>query len=251
MSLISQRPNDLLESFLEDYNKLYKIDFDKSRQLLKDKTLYDLLTKEWYRYLEKNNLKEALTVYDNEYYFLDLFECYKSYSRKYLKSLEKPPLYDLVKNIKSFVDIGCGLGYSTGVLKQMFPKAKGYATNLKGTRQWKFNEVLAKRLNFTLVESVDNLGHIDLVFASEYFEHIESPIGHLANIIDKISPKYFIIANSFNTKSIGHFHDYNGINESKISRVFNNFLVEKKYGRVKAKLWNNRPAIWKLNNGKS
>ena len=251
MNILDEKPKALLENFLQEYGKLFHIDIDKSRKILKDKSLFESLTEKWYA-------NPKISIYDDDYYFVDVFDCYITYSRKYLKSLFKPTLedgssiYDLLKNIDSFVDIGCGLGYSTYALKEIFPKAKGYGTNLKNTKQWNFCLVIADRAKFRLVESVDEIGHkVDLVFASEYFEHILNPIEHLKNIIEKVCPKHFIIANSFNTRSIGHFENYKDnssmIHKSKISRIFNNFLVKNGYSRVKAKMWNNRPQIWQKN----
>lgn len=212
--------------------------------------------------MSQSNYEGALKVYDDKYYFLDAFDCYQSYSRDYLIRVLKSSVYDKLKNIKSFVDLGCGIGYSTIWLKEMFPNAKAYATNLKNTKQWTFCKAIFKKYEVNLIESTNEINHnVDLVFASEYFEHILEPIDHLEDIINRLSPKYLIIANSFNTKSIGHFDYYSCkpdhhklmpeiyrfIPKSKISRLFNKFLIDKGYTRVKVKMWNDRPAIWKKN----
>jgi trans-aconitate methyltransferase len=159
-------------------------------------------------------------------------------------------VYDLLKNSASFVDIGCGISYSTCAIKTLLPNAKAYGINLKNTKQWKLCEVMAKKHDFNLIESVHEIGHnVDFVFASEYFEHIQNPTKHIKEIIDAISPKYFIIANAFNTHSIGHFKTYEYENEivdqSKISAIFNKFLVKNGYEKVLCKMWNNKPTIWK------
>ena len=249
--LLNEKPHKLFEDFLKDYNSLFKINFEKSRKILKDESLWENLTAKWYETLEKKGVKEALKIYNDDYYFIDNFNCYRTYSRHYLKQIIS--LDDLFSKVKSFVDVGCGLSYSTVALKQLFPKAKGYATNLKNTKLWKFCQIMADKSDFTLIESVDEIGHnVDLVFASEYFEYILTPINHLKDIIDKTNPKILVIANAFNTKSIGHFpHYYHTegkkewkIPESKISRMFNKFLTSRGYVKIKTKFWNNRPVIW-------
>ena len=76
-------------------------------------------------------------------------------------------------------------------------------------------------------------------------------------------PKFLIIANSFNTDSIGHFRNYEyareyleeevtmeniiKIPESKISRLFNMYLRNSGYTKVETTIWNNRPTIWRQN----
>lgn len=248
--LLNEKPKNLLESFLRDYNKLFNIDLEKSRRILKDGTLFEKLTNEWYKNLKENNMKKALSVYNDDYYFIDIFDCFRTYSRKYLRSVLKLKEF---KDVKSFIDLGCGLSYSTVALRQMFPKAKGYATNLKATKQWKFCKIMAEKYDFVLIETVNEVKHdIDLVFASEYFEHIINPINHLKDIIEKTNPKYLIIANSFNTKSIGHFQQYHyqegdafwSIHESDMSKMFNRFLKSNGYEKIKTDIWNDKPTIW-------
>jgi hypothetical protein len=87
---------------------------------------------------------------------------------------------------------------------------------------------------------------IDVVFASEYFEHIQNPIDHLNELIVMYAPKYFIICNAFNTRSIGHFNYYERgtIEEEKISKIFNNKLKSYGYEKIKTTLFNNKPNVW-------
>ena len=90
-----------------------------------------------------------------------------------------------------------------------------------------------------------------LIFASEYFEHIERPVEHLINVINTNKPKYFLIANTFNQPAIGHFDTYkhylDSYNGKETSKLFNNTLKENGYKKINTKLWNQRPNYWKLN----
>lgn len=260
--LIHEKPSIVRENFLLEYKCLFDVDIEECKKLLKSKEYFQPLTDKWYYYMNMNDYRCAFKVYNAENYFLDAFDCYQSYSRDYLRSVLKSPVYNKLKNIKSFVDLGCGIGYSTIGLKEMFPNAKAYATNLKDTKQWTFCKAIFKKRGINLIGSTNEINHnVDLVFASEYFEHVLEPIDHVEDIINNLSPKYLIIANSFNTKSIGHFdyysckpehhkqkpEIYSYIPKSKISRLFNKFLIEKGYTRVKVKMWNDRPAVWKKN----
>jgi hypothetical protein len=71
----------------------------------------------------------------------------------------------------------------------------------------------------------------------------------LIDIIEICDPKYLLIANSFNSISIGHFNAYKHnndlINAKDMSRLFNNTLRDCGYIKVKTGLWNNRPSYWK------
>lgn len=98
---------------------------------------------------------------------------------------------------------------------------------------------------FSLAPDVQKLSRkIDLVFASEYFEHIEKPVEHLIDVLNAVSPKYLVIANSFGTTSVGHFFSDKRAGR-QVSRVFNAALREHGYEKVKTKCWNDRPTFWK------
>jgi hypothetical protein len=255
-SILTEKPIALYEYFLIDYKELFDIDLDKASRIRKDNSLFTELIERWYEHLDAGNLDEAFKVYDDDYYFVDIFNCFVGYSRNYIKRLLKPSLpddrsiYDLLKNTKSFVDIGCGISYSTCALKELFPDATGYAINLKDTKQWKLCEIMAARYDFNLIESVDDVKHeVDFVFASEYFEHIYNPTEHVREIMDAVSPKYFIIANAFNTSSIGHFREYEFehsiVDGRKMSKIFNLFMKQNGYEKVECKMWNSKPMVWR------
>ena len=213
------------------------------------------LEERWYESLKKN--KPDYSIYDEKYYVADLWACWKIYSRKYLKTIcksnslgAKSILADL-DNISICVDLGCGLSYSTATLKELFPSAQVYGTNLKSSPQFLFNRQLGQKYKFSIIENVHKINkNIDLIFASEYFEHFQNPIEHLDIILSK-NPKYLIIANAFGSKSIGHFdiyyHGNKKIENKKMGRYFNDYLRFKGFILQKTKCWNNRPAYWKFN----
>jgi len=254
-SFLTEKPIALYEYFLRDYSSLFDIDLEKARRIRKDNSLFTELTERWYEHLDAGNLDEAFKVYDDDYYFVDIFNCFVGYSRQYIRRLMKTSLpyggsmYDVLKDTKSFVDIGCGISYSTCTLKEIFPTANAYAINLKDTKQWKFCEIMSERMDFNLIESIHDVKHdVDFVFASEYFEHIYNPVEHVKEIIDAVSPKYFIIANAFNTWSIGHFrqyeHGHSIVDQKNMSKIFNTFMKSQGYIQAECKMWNNKPVIW-------
>lgn len=266
--LIDVKPSELLEHFLADYKCLYpETDMNIARRYIKDGMrlatgtgscpYFENLTSEWYRLLDSQGIEAAYQLYNDEYYFTDIWCCFVVYSRRYLRNIVKSSfpdgrsVADYVGNINSFVDLGCGVGYSTSALTEIFPSAKGYATNLKATKQWKLCEKRANEYNFTLLESVSEIRrNVDLVFASEYFEHIYDWHNHLSDVVNLLSPKYFLIANAFNTKALGHFPTYasesgeTSIPEDKMTKTFNAAMKKLNYRQVKCKMWNNKPTLW-------
>ena len=64
-----------------------------------------------------------------------------------------------------------------------------------------------QEIGFKIKTNFKNEKNIDLVFASDYFEHFESPIKHLNEVL-KVNPKLIVVANSFGSVSVGHFNIY-------------------------------------------
>ena len=134
-------------------------------------------------------------------------------------------------------------------MKQVFPNSKVYGTNLETSNQYEVCKYMAKQHDWKIVPSIDYIPIVDLVFASEYFEHFENPINHLEDIL-KLNPKYFIIANSFSSKSVGHFDIYYNKNSQQVlgkkyGKVFNSYLRTKGYYKVNTSCYNDRPSYWK------
>ena len=252
MDFLKEKPQVLFDYFLNDYGNLFDVDVDYCKSIRKTDKIFLELSNKWYDDLNHQDTRNIYEVYNHDYYFVDVFNCFVSYSRDYIKRIIKSPYFQQLKDAKVIVDIGCGISYSTCLLKQIFPEAKVYAINLKDTKQWKFCEVMAERFDFTLVESIDYVEEtVDILFASEYFEHIYNPIEHVDNILKVLDPKHMIIANSFNTWGMGHFTNYDVygtiVQQEKIGKSFNKHLQSKNYEKIKCGIWNNKPIIWKRN----
>ena len=274
-NLLTQKPKELLKDFIKNYSNEYDVDNDFSINLINDcikhyngkqeapiylKKLMD----EWYngvKDVEDNNATEFnYNVYNDKYYFAtDLWPCFILYSRKYILGIIKNNIIsEKIKNCNSIIDLGCGLGYSTAMLKQLYPDKEVIGTNIKGTEQYNFCKSMSKIYNFKIVESEHALDKdVDVVFASEYFEHIfDAPI-NIQLLIEKLNPKYLLLAITFSQKSVGHFNYYRFRNyenkllqfadNKKISKIFNNTLKRLGYKSIKTGLWNNRPNFWSKN----
>ena len=232
---------------------IYAIKYYKGNVLVREnlRILHELEAK-WYKSLENNS--PDYSVYNDSSFLSDIWACWIVYSRKYLlninskKYLSDKSIIEDMGDIKTIIDLGCGFGYTTAGLKELFPKADVFGTNIENSCQFKIATEYSKLYNFYIIPDIKDK-KADLIFASEYFEHIEKPVQHLIDIINICNPKYFIIANSFNTKALGHFNSYN-INKLYLdgkttSREFNNTLRIYGYKKIDTKLWNNRPTYWK------
>lgn len=209
----------------------------------------------WYKSLE---IKQPdYSVYDDDLFLCNLWACWIVYSRQYLLALRNPKsvgngisiVDKIAPHVRSVADLGCGFGYTTAGLKELFPNAVVFGTNLPDMTQTLIAEKIGSERGFQLFPKIEAIKqNIDLVFASEYFEHIEFPVDHLLDIISCCEPRYFIFANSFGAKATGHFNEYGYDNYSvankSIGKVFNKALRWKGYKAIKTKLWNNRPSFW-------
>ncbi len=267
-TILETSPQKQLEEFLLNYNKIQPIDLDKAKKdimlLIKyyrgtpevRDELVDLirLENQWYSALENDQIDYS--VYNDKYYFADTWACWSVYSRIYLKNIQKNEYlkHILTTNCKSILDLGCGIAYSTAALKELFPKMDVNCTDLENTKRYKFCKEMSKKYDFNLYPSLTKISKpIDLIFASEYFEHIEAPGDELDEIVNKFNPKYLILANAFNTRSVGHFIKYKQggvtcLDQKEATKHFN-YRLREMYGYKKLYLgfWNDRPNVWERN----
>lgn len=265
-SVIGAPPKKALRLFLETLADLGVTDTDAIGRLA-DRTI-DLmkgdavsqqmlregqLMRRWYASLEAG--KPDYGVYNSPLYLAELWACWIIYSRKYLLGLHPPRNFPPIGiaarmlPVSRIVDLGCGAGYTAAAFRELFPSAEVVGTNISGSIQYSVACRMADRFGFSMVPSVsDAAGSTSVVFASEYFEHIHSPIEHLYEVVRCLKPRFMLIANAFGTTAIGHFHTYkvNGrlLDGKSTQRVFNAEMKRLGYSKIKTKLWNNRPAFW-------
>lgn len=216
---------------------------------------YEDLEVRWYESLRGSGQADY-DIYDSDFYLAEAWACWVVYSRKYL--LEIPKAKFLEPNgvkadmlpVNKIADLGCGIGYTTAAIKQIFPDAEVIGTNLPDTKQYEIAKSVGEVAGFEMVADVQSVGKADSIFASEYFEHFDKPIDHLIEVLENIQPQTLLIANAFTADAPGHF-DYYEVNGKQLdgkatSRVFSQTLKAYGYEKVKTKFWNNRPNYWRL-----
>jgi len=260
--VLNQRPKESLKNFIDTMSKIRDVDKNLLSHIEDQIKFYkgakdcnnpiQYLEDKWFDSIKENNDNIDYSVYTDENYCVDAWACWVIYSRKTLRSINKKKY--LFGDVKTVLDIGNGIGKTTSAITEIWPEAKVIGTNIKDTEQWKVCKEYQKEYSFDLLEDSLTIGKVDIVFASEYFEHILSPIEHLDDIIKNNDPEFMIIANSFGTKGIGHFHRYNAQGEEddgkKIGFIFNKRMREHGYEKIKTGFWNDKPNIWKKIKGK-
>lgn len=269
MSIFNKTKNSDLLELIDKFQSITKLNIDKEFIIksINESIKYNSHTKDTHlnhnnnaiKYLE-NKWYESLktspdySVYNDPYYLCDIWVCWVMYSRKSLLSIKSPKslvnksVVDYMGDIRGVIDLGCGLGYTTAGLREIFNKSDVYGTNIKDTWQYELCKSISDKYDFKIVTDIFNPKNIDLIFASEYFEHIENPIEHLNDLINRYHPKYFIIANGFNGRAIGHFnyyiHQSNKYGSKQMSLMFNKSMRIMGYKKIETKIWNNRPSLW-------
>lgn len=231
------------DAALDEYLGLWgSIDVERQRALtrlmLRDTRVATELGDRWATSLAAGH--PDFGIYDDDDYISELWLCWRTYSRGYLRSLVAR--LDLVPGVTSAVDLGCGFGYTTLALREAFPAARIYATNVGAAQS-----AVARSLGIDVRPGVDE--RVDLVFASEYFEHFERPINHLDDVLEVARPRYVVAASTFTQDAPGHFTAYRDrdgevIPRKSTSRVFNAVLRGRGYRAVETRFWNGRPAVW-------
>jgi hypothetical protein len=203
------------------------------------------LEERWYASLEAR--APDFSVYAEDAYLGELWACWIIYSRPHLRAIASK-LAIRFCNVRAVADLGCGCGLASAALRELFPTARVVGTNFEDTVQMRVARMLGSQYGFDLVSRLEDVGSVDLVLASEYFEHIPNPIAHWADVARLTQPRYALIANAFGARAIGHFHFYfvDGVwlAADSVGRKFNAQMRADGYAKIKTGLWNERPALW-------
>jgi len=254
--ILDMKPSLVFVNFLRDCSDINGVDVELVRRSAIGAVKYlrkqgdqseasRRLEKQWYASLDTG--KPDWSVYGDDYYLAELWSCWAVYSRGYMRSIRG--VSDDLGVVYSVVDLGCGFGLTTAAWKELYPEANIIGTNLDGIVQTKLARLNADRHGFQIVSSINEIEEpIDIIFASEYFEHFQEPIQHLLEIVQTLQPRIIFAANAFSARSIGHFKRYclNGhwIDGLAISRLFNKAARRFGYKKVETGFWNNRPTCW-------
>ncbi len=230
MSIDSVTQQELLND-MEEYQREIR---PQNKIPCKSTNRVKLLEKQWYDSLPNPDY----SVYSHENYFIDVFLCWAMYSRRYIKSMRTLDIFD---NLDTIVDLGCGPGFTTKALNEVFKPKRTVGTNIKydkdGNIIWQWTH--AKTIGIDVVEDIKDVDtQIDLVVAFEYFEHIEDPLTHLEEILCT-NPKMLAVRNGWTGTAIGHFFKKSDNMEKKFKSIMNAYgYMSEKY------FFNDEPKIW-------
>lgn len=264
-AILVDKPSVALDVFLRRYARINTIDIDRAKDIIRygirnpyspDAPGYlNELCRRWYASVDAG--KPDFGIYDDDYYFADLWTCWITYSRGYIGGILKGrvkgsnlPISSLFSGVTSVADLGCGIGYTTAALAELFPRASVYGTNIQATQQWAFASDMAGRYGFALAPHYDSIPTpVDLVVASEYFEHFVDAPGEVDRTIRRLQPRMLYVANSFATYSLGHFmthEDIDGhpLSKKAVGKRFREVLSDHGYSKRSTTLWNSKPGLW-------
>lgn len=205
------------------------------------------LEERWYQSL-KNQCPDY-SVYSDEEYVFEATACYVNYSRHYIKLVHS--VADKLPQFTNIYDMGCGVGLSTALLKHYWPETNVYGTQVNGL-QYTLASKISNIYNFKLLPDLDNVPNKiikqSMIIALDYAEHFQRPFEHFVPIIQK-EPKIMVFANSFASKSVGHFDLYisengNSLESKKTGREFNKMIKNFGYQKLNVNFYNSRPTIW-------
>jgi len=195
----------------------------------------EVLDKLWYETGESD-----LSYYEKIEYVAIAYKCFLSYSKTFIKCLDK--YFNGEK--KGYLDFGAGIGLTTHMLSDLSKDSIIYYQNVEGEQKEFAKSILKGKDNVKF----DGFKDVDVILCSELFEHIKDPISLLRELNSKYDPEYLVISNSFRSKAYGHYSEFyaegENVSNLKIGRLFNKEL--RGLGYIKDKcFWNGRPTIWK------
>jgi SAM-dependent methyltransferase len=204
----------------------------------------DELERRWYASLASG--APDFAIYGSLGYVAEAWACWATYARKYLRLLrDKGALGDLGP-FASVADVGCGIGYSTAAFRDLFPEAAVVGTNLTVTPQGLLCADLAAERGFDLLPALDRA--VDLLFASEYFEHFQAPVDHLRELLEVGRPRVVVAASTFGSPSAGHFPAYRvdgaDLDGRATAAAWAAAMRDAGFVQRKTGFWNNRPSVW-------
>jgi SAM-dependent methyltransferase len=249
-----------------DRERIARISDEMISHHRKGTTRVDPLEIRWYESLRKKT--PDFSVYADDDYVAEVWACFVLYSRTFLRLIRTPPpgradwpgITSDFPSPKRVADLGCGIGWSTAELKEMFPSADVVGTNVEGIQSRIAREEGA-RAGFRVVSNLEDVGTSDLVWACEYFEHFEQPIDHLREVLRILNPSALIYAAPFGSQSIGHFIRYDIAGDPRqgtlfgdgrrqengegTCRAFHDELIRQGFSQVITGLWNDTPEYWR------
>jgi len=234
-----------LQKILDKYPQ--KIDYDLVRKYINLKT---------YECPEELKAYNGHEDYQNLFYLYCATVCFFDYSRSACGVLRANK--EKLNDVTTIIDLGAGNGLTSLFLEEIFG-AKIYYVQLDGIQKEFAKDLFYKdRVSHNIEvlpedrQFIKTKVKVDLVFASDFFEHLVMPETYLNNVIIGCEPKYIVTCNAFTAKHPDHIQQYElfdgegktaKVQPSKMSRVFNKSLRDRGY-EIYFKGWSGRPTVW-------
>ncbi len=183
---------------LREVSKFLKISWEKA---LEKMVLCNHEKNKWYETL--------LSDYNTDWFCFQTINDFFDFTLSGMKKLVKD---DVIKDIKTAIDIGAGVGLSTMYIDDNTNIDITYS-NIKGKQIDVFRHI-SKDKNIKIIEKeaseIDE--KFDALLCFEFFEHIINPVDAFISLTSKTNAKYVIMQNSFNAFGYGHHREYQFLN---------------------------------------
>ena len=217
-----------------------------------DNILMPSLYEKWYKSIEAG--KYDYSIYDDDAYLIELFHCWRKPTLRTIKDTAKivQKFPNMFKNVRTVLDLGCGIAYTTVALSDIFENANIIGTNLYGTLQYKVCEDVCSQYDrCSMIPDSDTTKldcSVDVICAFEFFEHLESPLELLSALLTQYSPGVLLFVNSFTHMSLGHFKQYyidgTEVTGRDVNKAFYNILKNNGYEHIETGMFWDRPQFW-------
>lgn len=222
-----------------------------------------------------NVARELLEPHTNKYV--------TSHPDRNIKYIDPIDIFNLEWNI---FDWGAGVGLTTLVLSQNFPKSKIYYAGTPCSSEVKFFKeaiiyLTAKGFDFSnivIIEDLEVLPDLDLLVGIEIVEHFKTPMKFLSPILAKVKVGGIFAHSSYwesekKMPTLGHFLEYDfdglkgylyskkdiapGFTSNNIAKVYgsprissswNKCMKNRKWEKLKNDPYGHKPVFWKKNN---
>jgi len=129
--------------------------------------------------------------------------------REYYESTREDMLKYIPKNIKTSLEIGCGFGGFSALLKERFG-AESWAVEIDKTAAKEAEKKLDRVINADALESLHKISenYFDCIILFDILEHLFDPYGLLCGLKSKLTSRGVIVASIPNTRYYSAFIDF-------------------------------------------
>jgi hypothetical protein len=204
------------------------------------------------RWLKDGGIESNDTSFYNEIEYIGLvLDCFRAPTLGHARGV-----VDFLKNWTLFTpdsifDFGAGIGFTSLLFAEAFPRTTVLYNNLEGPQMTIFAQLLAD-LKVPNIEMVTGIHAAEVVVGLEIIEHFQNVDEIVRLAIDNENVKLYFDSSSFASEAPGHYATYNfaggPVSNQRAKRKFNDLLEQLGFVRSQSigskRYFNGRPTIF-------